>query len=399
MLHGSAIFAGQSESRLRDLARRLRIREAEKGKLVLAQGEVSDHIFFIESGRCEVRAQWAPGHSVTVALLTPGDFFGIGAIAPEHVQMASVIAVEDCDLLVLDRHDIDSVFAEGSSERAEFERLVEQRRHTIARMVDRAQAVSPHEHGMVIAVYAVKGGAGRTSIAVNVAAALGKSLPGECVLLDLGLPYNHAALAANLVPTGCLALIDHQDPEQFQAAVLSAALRHHSGMTVLPSALKVEQSELVTPQLVQRALGVLEQTFKYVVVDLGVSMSEVTLGVLERAARILVIVTPELPTLKDTGELLHIFETVLHIPAGHVSLVLNRPRPSTLVTREDAERVVERGMQLEIPFDGDRFDTAAVTGELLVTAAPSSPAAKAIAKLGKSITDEYRAHAGSEANP
>src|SRR4029079_15282517 len=181
----------------------------------------------------------------------------------------------------------------------------------------------------------------------------------------------------------------------FEDALLAAALRHPSGMTVLPSALKVEQSELVTPPLVQRALGVLEQTFAYVVVDLGVSMSEVTLGVLERAARILVIVTPELPTLKDTGELLHIFETVLHIPAGHVSLVLNRPRPSTMVTREDAERVVERDMQFEIAYDGERFDKAAITGELLVTAAPSSPAARALGKVAESIVSDYRTHTGT----
>ena len=82
-------------------------------------------------------------------------------------------------------------------------------------------------------------------------------------------------------------------------------------------------------------------------------------------------------------------------PAGHVSLVLNRPRPSTMVTREDAERVVERDMQFEIAYDGERFDKAAITGELLVTAAPSSPAARAIGKVAESIVSDYRTHTGT----
>jgi pilus assembly protein CpaE len=265
---------------------------------------------------------------------------------------------------------------------------------TVERMVARMQATSPRDHAMVIAVYAVKGGAGRTSIAVNVAAALGKKQPGACVLFDLGLPYNHAALAANLVPTSCLALADRGSPDHFEEALLSATLHHPTGMVVLPSALKVEQSELVTPHLVQRALDVLEQTFTYVVIDLGVSMTEVTLGALERAARILVIVTPELPTLKDTAELLRILETVMHIPAAHVTLVLNHPRPSTLVSRTDAENVVERPMQVEIGYDGPRFDKAAVTGEVLVVADPTSTAAKGIMKLAAAIAAEYRTHAG-----
>jgi len=242
---------------------------------------------------------------------------------------------------------------------------------------------------MIVAVYAVKGGAGRTTIAVNVAAAIGQKHRGDCVLLDLGLPYNHAALVAKLVPTGCLALSDRAVQGTFEAALLGAALHHHTGMVVLPSALRIEQSELVTPQLVQRSLDVLEDTFAYVVVDLAVAITELTLGVLERADRILVIVTPELPALKDTTDLLQIFENVLDIPFERVSLVLNHPRPQTMVTRADAERVVKRAMQIEIAYDGPRFDRAAVTGEVLVAAEPSSAAAKSIRRLAHLLTDEH----------
>jgi pilus assembly protein CpaE len=250
---------------------------------------------------------------------------------------------------------------------------------------------------VIVAVYAVKGGAGRTTIAVNLAALLGQKHRGECVLFDLSLPYNHAALVANLVPTSCLALCDRADQDKFEAALLATGLHHPSGMVVIPSVLKVEQSELVTPQLVQRALDVLEQTFRYTIVDLGVAMSEVTLGVLERAERVLVMVTAELPTLKDTAELLHIFEHVLDIPSGRVSLVLNHPRPQTMVTRADAERVVKRAMHTEILYDGGRFDRAAVTGEVFVATHPSSASAKSIARLASSIIEEHKGRVAKHA--
>ena len=250
---------------------------------------------------------------------------------------------------------------------------------------------------MIVAVYAVKGGAGRTTIAVNIAAAIGHKHRGECVLLDLSLPYNHAALVANLVPTGCLAFSERADQVQFEHTLLAAGLHHPSGMVVLPSALKLEQSELVTPPLVQRALDVLEDAFSYVLVDLGVAMSELTLGVLERADRLMIFVTPELPSLKDTAELMQVFDEVLEIPSGRVSLVLNHPRPQTLVTRADAERVVKRPMMAEIAYDGARFDRAAVTGEVLVAAEPSSVSAKSIVKLAASIIDEHKGRAAKRA--
>lgn len=393
LMQGISIFFMLPDPDLRRLARRFRQRRIEPGKTILRQGERSERLYVIEAGRCEVRAQWAPGHSVTVSLLSRGDFFGIDAVSVDQMQMASVTALDQCDVLELDRADFDEVLVVGSNARMELERLVEQRRQTIKQMVGRAETVSPERHGMLIAIYSVKGGAGKTTIAVNLATALGVKHRGECVVFDLGLPYNHAALVANLVPTGCLALIDRTPDDQFEEAVLNSCIHHPEGMMVLPSTIKVEQAELITPQLVQRTLDVLEKTFSFVIVDLSMAITELNLGVLERASRILLVVTPELPTLKDTAELVGVFETVLKIPTGHVSLVLNHPRPQTLVTSADAEREIGREIEVEIAHDGARFDRASLGGTVLVTAEPSSAAAKGLQKLANQIAEEYKAHA------
>jgi Flp pilus assembly CpaE family ATPase len=390
LLQGISILYTLSDHELRRLARKARSRSVLPNTVVQRQGEPIDRVSILESGRCEVRAQWAPGHSVTVALLSPGDFFGISAVIKGHTADATVTTTETTDLLELDHNDIDAVLAVGSHARKELARLAEQRRATIADLVARAQTVAPDQHGIVIAVYSVKGGSGKTSLAVNLAAALGMKHRGDVLLLDLGLPYNHAALVANLVPTGSLALAEKLGEDRFEEAVLSSCLHHPSGAMVLPTALKVEQSELITPRLVERAIDVLQRTFAFILVDLGVDVTETTLSVLERAARVILIVTPELPALKDTAELLDVFEDVLRIPAGHVTLVFNHPRPRSMVGRSDAERVIGRKMDVEIPNDGPRFDRAAVTGELLVAGSASTPPAKAIVKLSDDVARARR---------
>src|SRR5258707_15744541 len=119
----------------------------------------------------------------------------------------------------------------------------------------------------------------------------------------------------------------------------------------------------------------------------GVAMTELAVGVLELADGILVMVTPEVKAIKDTTGVLQIFENVLDIPLARVSLVLNHPRPQAMVTRADAERVLKRDVQIEIAYDGPRFDRAAVTGEGLVAAEPARAATQTLRRLAALLTD------------
>jgi pilus assembly protein CpaE len=378
---------------MRRLARLLRRAAVPEGHEVVTQGVLSDRMYVIASGRCEVRASWEGGHSVTVALLGPGDFFGFNAVHEGVPQSASVTTTERTVVLELLIADLSAVIGTASPARAGMEKLAQQRSATVDQVIGRAGLVASGREGRVIAVYSVKGGSGKTTIAVNIAAALSGRHRGECVLLDLGLPYNHAALMSNLVPTGCLAMLERVSDQELEEMLLSACVHHSSGMLVLPGTLRVEQSELITPLLVQRAMSVLIRNFGYIVIDLGVAISETTLMVLERATKVVLVVTNELTAMRDSRDVIGLMRSVLNISEEAITVVLNHPRPSSDLARADIATTIGRAVDFQLDHDAARADRAAVTGELLVVSAATSPVAKQLRALAFSVADETEAPA------
>src|SRR5437879_9918270 len=136
-----------------------------------------------------------------------------------------------------------------------------------------------------------------------------------------------------LTPTGCLAAASQVPPANFEEAVLGAILHHPGGMMLLPGVLRAEQADLITVDLVNRAMGILVNAFRYIVFDLGVAFTDIVISVLDHSKPMLVSVTPELSSLQDVGELLSIFTNVLNIVPGRIILALNHKGPKSVVSK------------------------------------------------------------------
>ena len=372
VLERVAVLFSVRDTELRALARRVHTAFAAKGSYAVRQGDAGDSLFIVFDGHCEAIVEDEPGHQITIAFYQQGDFFGETSLMSNAPRVASVRALEDTKLLVLDRRTLFDVLPPESDALLDIQKLVEQREGTLRAMIARARMVAPEQAATVIAVYSPKGGAGRTTIAVNLAAQLAKRYPGDVLLFDLSLPYNHAALIAGLVPTSCLALAGQQPPAGFEEAVLGAIVHHPGGMMLLPGVLRPEQADLVTPQLITAAMSHLQSAFRYIVVDLGVAMTENVLTMLENAHRIVLLATPELSTLKDVNDLLRLFENVLHIAPSRVLIVMNSKSPRPVVGRDDVERTLNQKIPVEFQFDGSKPDEAAVQGAVLALTDPKS---------------------------
>lgn len=386
LLERAPALFGLSESDLRVLARRARTAIVPGGNTVVHQGEEGDAVYVVASGRFEVSVAEAPGHSVTIALLGPGDSFGEEGALDGVPRLTTVRALEEGELLVLDRDTLAAVAPPGSRKLDDLQRLVAQRRSSIQVLVERAKVVSPRVTATSIAVYSPKGGSGRTTIALNLAGHLAKAHPGEVALFDLALPYNHAALMTNLVPTNSLALLASTPPAAFEERLLSIVLHHPSSLMVVPTVMRPEEADLITPELVERTLEVLHRTFRYVVIDLGTQMSDAVITALERANRVLLVATPELASIRDVLELQRILTDVLKILPSRVMVALNHRTPKAVIGVAELEKHINHPVVCEVPFEGSKLDEAAMRGEILSVADPRSGIARAVSVVAEILS-------------
>ena len=381
VLQRVAVLFTLPDNLLRALARQLHPGFAARGSVVINQGDTGDSLFIVEEGRAEVTVKQAEGHDITISYLGDGDFFGEMALISEDPRTASVRALTDCKLLVLDRQTLFATIPADSDAMIDLQKLVEQRKASLENIIARASLVAPEQAATTVAVYSPKGGSGRTTVAINLASALAQQFPGEVLLVDMALPFNHAALLSSLVPTGSLASASARADTNFEEALLSVILHHAGGMMLLPGVLKPEEADLINAALIAKAMGVLANAFRYIIFDLGVALTENTLTILDHAQRIVLLATPELSSLKDIADLLRIFENVLAIVPGRIVIVLNNKTPKPVVGREDIERTLKQAIAAEIGFDGSKPDEAGVRGEILVLTDPRSTIAKGAQEL------------------
>jgi CRP/FNR family cyclic AMP-dependent transcriptional regulator len=75
----------------------------EKRSAILAQGEPTDGLYFIQKGKVQLSVISENGKEATLGILGVGDFFGEGGLAGQALQMSSAVAMTDCVLLHVER--------------------------------------------------------------------------------------------------------------------------------------------------------------------------------------------------------------------------------------------------------------------------------------------------------
>ena len=79
---------------------------APKRKIVFAQGDPADSIFYLQKGKVKLTVVSKSGKEATIGIVSEGNFFGEGSLAGQRLRMGSAAAMTDCELLRVEKQSM-----------------------------------------------------------------------------------------------------------------------------------------------------------------------------------------------------------------------------------------------------------------------------------------------------
>jgi CRP/FNR family cyclic AMP-dependent transcriptional regulator len=104
-----ALFSGLTDSQIERLAAGSVRRGFPKGRTIVAEGEPSQSLYVLLSGRAKVQRSDTEGKEVILAVLGPGECFGEMSLIDDAPRSASVITIESCDFMSINKESFKSI--------------------------------------------------------------------------------------------------------------------------------------------------------------------------------------------------------------------------------------------------------------------------------------------------
>lgn len=246
--------------------------------------------------------------------------------------------------------------------------------------------------GELVAVCGTKGGCGVTLLTVNLAAELA---PVHRVLVvDLDFSMGDVAAFLDLNPSSSIVNVI-QNVQRLDERLLGGSVAvHHSKTHVLAQPHEPQEEEF-NGDVILRVLHAAAQSYKYVLVDLGGRMDEPALTTMTVADRILLVCTPDVPSIRNAWRRLKLLDKI-GIERDRVRLVVNRWTWGSAISRKDIEANLGMDIAVTVMNDSKTAIAAVNDGRLLREVNKRSPAAQDIGTMVALITEGVQKVAPSE---
>ena len=266
------------------------------------------------------------------------------------------------------------------------------RREQVASAMPAAPVAAPldaadlGEH-QVIGVFSPKGGAGRTTIATNLALALQRETNGRVCLVDANLQFGDVGVLLNLNPKtrSMLDAVDGGEPDR--DITNSVVIDHSTGIRVLLAPPSPEGADLVTPAYLRRMVDFLRESHDFVVVDLPSALNDHSLAIMDAADQIVVLTALEITTIKNVRLFLEVADQ-LEYDRSKIRLVVNRSDSAQGIRIADVEASIRRSIDGTIVSDGRLAVLAVNRGVPFVVSHPDGALSRDVTKLARTLAGD-----------
>jgi pilus assembly protein CpaE len=239
----------------------------------------------------------------------------------------------------------------------------------------------------VTSVFAPKGGVGKTTIAFNLAVALGQ-LEQKTVLIDGSVQFGDLR-ALLKVPVDAPSILDLPTDRIAESDLSDVLWRDPSGIDILLAPPRIEMAEMITPRDVDKVLSLLRRVYDSIVIDMSSVINDINLGFLDASDTIVEIVTYDSTTIHNTIAMADTFRSIGY-PAAKVRYLVNRADSPGGIQPKELEGALGRVPEHSVVSDGPLVVRSNNEGVPFVLANPTAPVSQDVTRMARELLDAAR---------
>ena len=240
----------------------------------------------------------------------------------------------------------------------------------------------------ILAIAGSGGGVGATSIAVNLGCALAADESNSVALVDLDTALGDADVFLDTIPDYTLTDVT-QNISRLDFTLLKRSLtKHASGLYLLPRPVQLQDREYITPDDLQRVVGLLRATFSHLIIDLSKSYTDLDALALQEAEHVFLVTQLDLPSLRNVVRLMMSFSEIEGLKEK-TRIVVNRiGMDSGQISVKKAKETIGGDIFWQIPNDYRVMSEVRNNGIPLLQHAPRANITHSITGLAAALNED-----------
>jgi cell division ATPase MinD len=233
----------------------------------------------------------------------------------------------------------------------------------------------------IIGIVSGKGGVGKTTIGLNLGAALSQHFKKSVTIIDCNVTTSHLGLYLGMYY--CPITLNKVLRGEYTAE--EAIQSHHSGLKIIPASLSLSDLDGIDMTEIRNSIKSLFDKNDIILLDGGPGLGREAVATLKASDEILYVTNPYIPFAMD---IVRNQEVVNDLGVKPLGIVLNMIHGKKYeMNAKEIEELTRLPVIAKIPFDRNVHKSLALKTPI-VTYKPYSPASKEIVKLASTITGE-----------
>ena len=213
--------------------------------------------------------------------------------------------------------------------------------------------------GLMIVFLSAKGGTGTSSVCANTAVNITKDQPeARIAVVDLVFPIGSIAQIVGYEGTDYIVTVADRNPLETDVDFLKTLPRIEPwNFNLLAGSPDPELSNQLNVGRIWDIITGLKSSYDYVLIDIGRSLSKITLPLIQHADLISLLISTDVSTISLTKTILDFLKSKGVKPEA-IYTILNRHASLEGLSKREAETILEKNVNTAIPYLGTNFGFA-----------------------------------------